>query len=58
MNDYENELQSMTNEQVLAAIVTEREARRLDRLELAFAESVRRGLWMEDPEMCWHTSRE
>lgn len=51
-----DEFQQMTDEEVLAAIVSEREARRLDRLDQAFAESIRRGLWMEPYRFRHHRS--
>lgn len=44
---FADELRQMLDDAVLAAIVAEREARRIDRLEMAFGESMRRGLWMQ-----------
>ncbi len=46
-NPFRDELKKMPAYKVLEAIRDEREARNMERLELAFEESVRRELWAQ-----------
>lgn len=45
LNPFRDELKQMSDQDVLKAIHSEREARQMERLELAFEESGRRRLW-------------